>query len=366
MNMAGDSRYKCPTCGSSLTRERYERVLRIDGARRTELAHAKEELTARRRALDEEYKAKLARAESAARADARRLREELEHAKAAAARKGKITSQERREIAQTAADRAEARLGSQLRRLQEERDRSEQRRQREAESMKRQLAQLQQRAEARDRMHFGPEGEEELEAVLRRQFHGDDIQRRGRGGDILHTVIERGTACGLIVYECKRTADWKLDYVRQLKRAMESHATRWGLLVSRTLPPRQSGFCLVDGVVVIAPQLAQYFVRFLRGVIIELNRARLSEEGKASKVEEVYRYLRSDEFKGAMQGLAERTKELRTSLEREKSSHENWWTMREQSYNAIARHSSTVENRVHEILAPRIGRSLATVRTLRP
>lgn len=177
--------------------------------------------------------------------------------------------------------------------------------------------------------------------------------------------LHRGIACGKIVYECKRTMSWQPAYLRQLKRAMESNRTRWGLLVSRALPPRQSGFCLVDGVIVTTPHLAQYLVRILRNVIVELTRAQLSEDGKAAKTDEVYSYLRSDDFKNALQAIAERTKELRTSLEREKASHEGWWQLREANYSAIARHGAGVENRVHEILATGPRGRVASIRAVR-
>ncbi len=52
------------------------------------------------------------------------------------------------------------------------------------------------------------------------------------------------------------------------------------------------------------------------------------------------RYLRSEEFKNALQTIENRTKELRDSLEREKSSHEGWWNRREQHYAAIAREAA--------------------------
>ena len=192
----------------------------------------------------------------------------------------------------------------------------------------------------------------------------DDIQRKRRGGDIVQMIIEDREPCGCIVYECKRTNQWQPAFVRQLKRAMEVQGTRCGLLVSRVLPPSQSGICIVDGVIVAAPQFAHHLASILRDAVVELSRVQLSEQGKAENTQEVYRYLRSEEFKNALQVIDGRTKELRGELEREKSNHEGCWTRREQHYAAIARQTAGVTTRINEILASLPGRRLAQVHRL--
>lgn len=249
--------------------------------------------------------------------------------------------------------------------MQTERDRADQRHHRDAEMWRRKFEELQHRAEARDRLHHWPDGEEELVAVLRRQFRGDDIEHRGRGGDVIHTVIEGRSTCGKIVYECKRTTTWQSAFVRQLKRAMEMHGTRYGLLVSRALPPRQTSLCTVDGVIVTSPDLAHHVSGILREVVVELSRAQLSEERKREKTHEIYRYLRSDDFKTSVQSIEDRTQELRTSLEREKSNHEGWWRTREQHYSAIARQTSAVSTRIRDILGSAPEKRLAAVERIR-
>jgi hypothetical protein len=362
--------YECPLCGSSLSREDYERVLHIDEARREELNRAADELRLGQQQLERDQRrlkteaaAAVKEAEAKSASQIAQLREEL---RAARAQKTKLSAEERKELLRHATDKLETQYTAKFQKLEEERERAEQRRQREAESLKRKIDELQRKAEARDRSHFGPEGEEELEALLKRQFPTDDVARRGRGGDIIHSVIDGGRACGKIVYECKRTATWQAAYVRQLKRDLEVHETRWGLLVSRVLPPRQTGFCVQDGIIVVAPQLASPMAGILRDTIVELNRASLSEDGKAAKIDELHRYLRSEEFKNAIVTIDRRIADLRQGLEREKSLHDGWWTTREQSYSAIARQSAAIDTRVRDILASVPERPIARVHRLHP
>ena len=370
--MASEQRtYACPLCSSALSRQRYEKVLHIDEARRKELADAEEELARQRSQLKRERQriaveeaAKAKKAETKMRRELEQLQNDLKETKAALAEKGKVSADEKRRIQREATKKIETSYAQRLRKEEDKRLRIEERRDREAEIWKRKIEELQRRAEARDRVHFGPEGEEELEKLLHKLFPMDDIQRKRRGGDIVHVIIEGREPCGTIVYECKRTNQWQPAYVRQLKRAMELHGTRYGLLVSRVLPPRQSGLCVVDGVIVAAPEFAHHLASIMRGASVELFRAHLSEQGKAEKTQEVYRYLRSQEFKNALQVIEDRTKELRGELEREKSSHEGWWTRREQHYAAIARQTAGVTTRINEILAALPKRELAQVHRL--
>jgi len=367
------SRYRCPLCDSTIPREKYERVLHIDDARKKELAAAEIDLKKKRREIAEERErirehAAIALKEAKAKAskDIERLQSELSRLKRAAKQGGKVSAKEKRQIELSLQQKLETRYGSKINKLEQERDRADQRHHRDAEMWKSKFEELQRKAEARDRVHHGPDGEAELETVLRRQFRGDDIQRLGRRGDVIQTVLENGLACGKIIYECKRTTVWQAAFLRQLKRAMEVHETRYGVLVSRALPPRQSGLCTVDGVIVTAPDLAHHIAGILRDLIIELSRVNLSEERKREKTHEVYRYLRSEEFKSAMHSIEARTKELRTSLEREKSSHDGWWQLREQHYSAIARQSAGINTRVHDILSVSPEHRLTPVTRLRP
>jgi hypothetical protein len=107
------------------------------------------------------------------------------------------------------------------------------------------IARLQQKGEVPGQTHFGPEGEQELGEILREQFPGDRIERRGKGGDVLHTVLDAGRAAGKFVYEVKNTRGWQVDYVRQTKLPMESHGTRYGALGTHALPARSSGLSVV-------------------------------------------------------------------------------------------------------------------------
>jgi hypothetical protein len=409
--------YRCPLCASVISREVYERVLRISEARKKEADQRAAALKARleelerrrdeiertaagreRKRVERESAKKQARLakqidaleKSAAKerkdlerrlddrvsvakreaqgplrkvidqlradlkmreADRRRMEAEFRSAKKHGDAERRHAEAAARARAREAAQKAEQPLVSEITDLKERLITEQQRRARDEEKWKRVADELQQKLASRDQAHFGPEGEEQLVAALKEAFRDDQIDRRGRGGDVLHTVIDHGKPCGVIVYEAKRTAAWKLDYVRQLKKAMELHGTRYGLLVTRTLPKGKSGLCVVNKALVVSPSLVQTVVGILRETIVSLARARLSDQGKAGKVAELYDFLRSDEFTNAMARIDDKIKELRDSLGKERSAHDSWWRSREQHYATIMREASGIDARVNDILS---------------
>ncbi|MBL8918115.1 MAG: DUF2130 domain-containing protein [Myxococcaceae bacterium] len=240
----------------------------------------------------------------------------------------------------------------------------DERRKREEAEWKRTIEALKLKADGRDRAHFGPEGEEQLVAALKAEFPADLIEHRGKGGDVVHTVVSGGKPVGKIIYECKRTATWQKAFTRQLKDAMALHETRHGLLVSRALPLRSTGFVVTNGVLAVEPHLAASLAGIQRKAIVELAQARLSEDGKAAKTAELYEYLRSNDFGNAIRRVTDKVQELRDSLAKERSHHETWWNTREQHYATVLREVTGIDGRVRDILASTPKVAPATLRRL--
>jgi hypothetical protein len=366
-----ESKLKCPLCGSRLTRAHYEQVLQISRVRKEEFSRVQDKLKQQqdrferdRKRITREAATKSQRQLAKVLVDlknerTRRDAEKRHHEKALKSAKQQnaiaVESRHRREIGQ---------LGDRLRRSEDRLNHAEERRIRDNNSWKRHVEKLQQQADAKDQAHFGPEGEEELVAVLKRHFPDDDIQRKRRGGDVIHRVIDAGQTSAIIVYECKRTATWQMAYVRQLKSAMESNQTRYGILVTRAFPRKQSGLCQQNGVLIVAPELAHHVAAILRETAVELARARLPKEAVEAKTREVYRYLQSEEFKSALTIIQDRINELRSVLDREKGAHQGWWGVREKHYGTIARQAAGVDARIREIITVAPVRRVATVHRL--
>jgi hypothetical protein len=376
----------CPTCASRISQKQYDKILRISEARTSQLAHERATVERERDDIAREraniasaavaaerakWEADAERADREAeslrkRADTERERLARAHEQAIQAEIRKREGKERELARERAAAQAKAdALVRDAKRALEERQARvvdglherlktlEQRRRRDEDTLRLTIAKLQEKADVRDQAHFGPEGEAELVKVLREQFPGDKIEHRGMRGDVLQTVLDGGQMAGTIVFECKRTRAWQLAYVRQTKTAMEANGTRYGVLVSRHLPPGRTGMCVVRGVIVVVPAIAAQVVAVLREGVVTIARLRLSQEGTSAKSEALLEYLRGQDFSNAIQLVQEKVGELRDSLTRERSHHDGWWRTREQHYAAILREASGIDARICDLLGGR-------------
>ncbi len=232
----------------------------------------------------------------------------------------------------------------------------ERRRRTEEATMKETIAVLQKRAEQRDRHHLGPEGEEQLVNVLRESYPGDQVEHRGKGGDVVHHVIDRGHDCGLIVYECKNGLSWDASFIKQTARAAELHKTSFAILCARTLPRKQPVMFCKNGIVVVVPEIVSAVAGVMRDGIVAIARMSAGIKDREVKESALVSYLGSSEFATSIRLVATKIDELTRSLEREKSAHGSTWASREANY-FIDPAGGGGHRRARHRVAPRSGNS---------
>ena len=149
--------------------------------------------------------------------------------------------------------------------------------------------------------------EADIAEELAHAFPEDDIQREGKGGDILQTVRyqlgRKLEEAGLILYECKDTKRWSNAFLKQIKADGQTHQTPYLLLVSRTLPANEECACVRDDVVIVDPLHVRHLAWIVRRAVIETHRAERAGQDRAGKTARLYEYLRSDEFRGQLSTL---------------------------------------------------------------
>jgi hypothetical protein len=67
---------------------------------------------------------------------------------------------------------------------------------------------------------------------LRKEWPGDEVLRKGHGGDVLHIVKDGGRVAGVVIYECKREPKIERRHVRQAFRAKQSRHADFAVLVT--------------------------------------------------------------------------------------------------------------------------------------
>jgi len=179
----------------------------------------------------------------------------------------------------------------------------------------------------------GEVSELELEALLRSTFPSDGIEPVAKGefgGDVLQRVVgPTGQACGMILWESKRTRNWSDGWLAKLRDDKRAAKAEIALLVSEALPKGTETFNLIDGVWVTGPRCMIPVALMLRQSLLEVAAARQSREGQQTKMELVYQYLTGPAFRHRVEAIVEKFGDMQEDLDRERKAMTKMWAKRE-------------------------------------
>jgi hypothetical protein len=93
----------------------------------------------------------------------------------------------------------------------------------------------------------GLEFADKLVARLKKEFPEDDIQHKGKGGDVLHIIKFDNKPAGIIIYECKRTKGIQSQHIHQAHLAKQSREADFAVLVTTGQKKGFSGLAQMRG-----------------------------------------------------------------------------------------------------------------------
>ncbi len=205
----------------------------------------------------------------------------------------------------------------------------------------------------------------DLEEYLKSTFSQDDINPVGkgvRGADISQTVrTSLGTVCGIILWESKRTKDWKDEWTTKLKDDLRASKANIPVIVTQVLPKAlKSGFGYYEGVWVTDPKYLQPLAEILRKNIIDVAREKHNSKDRGTKADIVYRYLTSDAFVQQIQSIIEVHQNMQVQIQKERAAYEKLWKEREAQAERILISTAGIYGSIQGIA----GQSLPTVKGL--
>ena len=205
--------------------------------------------------------------------------------------------------------------------------------------LKKQIEDLKRRAEQGSQQAQGEILELELEAVLQREFPFDKIEpvaKGTRGGDVLQRVhTQTGRLCGTVLWETKRTKIWSDGWIEKLKDDQREAKADIAVIISEALPKGFNHFRQVGSVWIADFNSAIGLALALRMSLIEVAKAREALVGKNEKMELVYNYLTSHEFRNRIEAIVESFKAMQGDLVSEKTAMERVWARREKQIARI-------------------------------
>jgi len=309
--------YRCPLCGTKLTRERYEKVLGVWQERRKSLQEFEERLRKDRGEFEGERRAWRAQ-------QRRRIRQAIQQGK-------------EKEIGR--AKRLSRQLDGALVAIQEK--------ERQIKDLKEQL-----------KRGTSPQVEGLLDEirfarVLQEAFPQDKIEHTGKGGDVLQHVRLSGRPIDSIVYECKRVPKVLPAHVAQTRRALLERKASHGVLVTGGTKAGRFGFWSEKGVFVVHPLGAISLAGVLRDSLVALARMQLTRREREVAAKQIFDFLCGPEFKNNMQDVLQRAVDLRDMLQKEATTHFGIWKRRYDHYRSIYERTSKVRSRLLQILETR-------------
>jgi len=207
------------------------------------------------------------------------------------------------------------------------------------ESMKKTIEELKRKSEQGSMQLQGEAQELLLEEILQENFPFDLIEEVGKGvegADCIQVIRNSsGKECGKIIYESKRTKNWSNTWIDKLKSDMRNRHADVAVLVTQALPKDMEKFGEKDGVWVCNFSEVSSVSYLLRSGIIKVYEAQKSQENKGDKMQMLYDYLISNEFRGQMEAIVEGLIYMKQGIDRERIQMEKIWKEREKQLQKV-------------------------------
>ncbi len=221
------------------------------------------------------------------------------------------------------------------------------------EDLKNQLEEAKRKAEISSIQLRGEVQEIEVERLLKNLYPTDrilEIKKGQKGADVLQIVINnQGKECGKIYYESKRTKEFNYDWLRKLREDNLEMKADILVLVTETMPEKEDRFFFKDGVWICGFFELKPVSFILRHFLLEIDNIETTQKGKETKMELLYNYLTSNEFKNQFLAIIEGFVELQKSYLEERRKMEALWAKREEQFRKILDNAARFYGKIKQI-----------------
>ena len=205
--------------------------------------------------------------------------------------------------------------------------------------LKEQLDTMKRKAEQGSMQLQGEILELEIERLLQAAFPIDDIievKKGANGADCIQVVKNRnGKQAGIIAFESKRTKTFSEQWISKLKGDMRLHKADEGVIVTDVMPKDMTSFGKRNGIWICRFEEVEALTHVLRHTMLRVNDIKISNEVKAEKMQVLYDYLISTEFKQQMEAIVNGYVHMRNQIDTEKRSMKRQWKEREKQLDII-------------------------------
>ncbi len=182
-----------------------------------------------------------------------------------------------------------------------------------------------------------------LEELLKSEFIYDDIApvpKGVNGADVIQTVKTKNSIeCGKIIWESKKTKTWTEGWIQKLKDDQRLVKADLAVIVTSAMPQGTSGIIQKDGVWICDIKLAISIATLLRQSLEAVSREKTMSVGKNEKIEILYSYINSTEFRQRIETIVETFSSMKLSLDKEKVYFEKSWAEQEKQIQKVIKNT---------------------------
>jgi hypothetical protein len=174
----------------------------------------------------------------------------------------------------------------------------------------------------------------DLEDALTNEFRDDlitPVEKGVKGADIKQIVRSpRGTECGVILWEIKRTKAWTESWIQKLKDDLRATKANIPVIISEVLPRQESGDIIFhNGVWVCKPSCALILSTLLRKGLLDVGREKAITQHRGTSADALYTFVTSHEFVQQIEAMVEVYTEMIADVTKEKVAFDRIWAKRE-------------------------------------
>ncbi len=195
----------------------------------------------------------------------------------------------------------------------------------------------------------------DFENSLIKIFPDDEIipiSKGTKGADVRQIIkTQKGTICGVILWETKQTKSWDNDWPRKLKNDLRTEKANIPIIVSAAFPKEIKGSMgYIDGVLVVNYQNALVIAEVMRQKLIDVARQKYLAENREGKGEALYEYVVSHEFSQQIESILEVHREMVDQVSKERAAFEKQWKTRieysEKMLKSTARMVGSIQGKI--------------------
>ncbi|HSX00020.1 MAG TPA: DUF2130 domain-containing protein [Patescibacteria group bacterium] len=187
----------------------------------------------------------------------------------------------------------------------------------------------------------------DLERALADAFRDDDIEpvaKGVRGGDIKQTVKSpRGSICGVILWEIKRTKNWTDGWIPKLKEDLRNERANVPIIVTEAMPKQISeDMGVLQGVWICKPPLTIILGTLLRKSLLDAGLQKALAENRGTKAEALFNFVTSHEFVQQVESMVETYQDMAAQITKEKVVYQKIWAQREAQTQSLLLNTANI------------------------